>query len=231
VSKSGGKGRLSSELVAAGFAAVMTVYAAGYWRTREEAQRIDARAQERRPVQPVASPATSPATSPAAAVVQPQAALREEPLKSTPAQPAIKQSTAVAASPSLPATPAAPETITPQVAAAPPASKPLPDSPTVHGGDWRDGTYTGWGTSRHGDIKAQVVIRDGRIVDASIASCETRYPCDVIGDIIPQPVARQRPDVDRVSRATESADAYYFALVEALKEAQIPDEGQSPTTP
>ena len=66
---------------------------------------------------------------------------------------------------------------------------------------------------------ATVVIRDGRIVEAGIASCETRYPCDVIGDIIAQPVARQSPEVDRVSRATESADAYYYGLVEALKEA------------
>lgn len=104
----------------------------------------------------------------------------------------------------------------------------MPAAPPAPSGNWRDGTYTGWGTSRHGDIKAQVVIRDGRIVEASIASCETRYPCDVIGDIIPQPVARQSPEVDRVSRATESADAYYFGLVEALKEAQVPDSGQAP---
>lgn len=72
-----------------------------------------------------------------------------------------------------------------------------------------------------------MVIRDGRIVEAGIASCETRYPCDVIGDIIAQPVARQSPEVDRVSRATESADAYYFGLVEALKEAQMPVAGQT----
>lgn len=86
---------------------------------------------------------------------------------------------------------------------------------------WRDGTFTGWGTSRHGDIKAQVVIRDGRIVESGIVSCETRYPCDVIEKIIPQPVYFQSPEVDRVSRATESADAYYYALVNALAEAVV----------
>jgi uncharacterized protein with FMN-binding domain len=111
--------------------------------------------------------------------------------------------------------------------AAQPVSAPTPDVLPAPGASWRDGTYTGWGTSRHGDIKAQVVIRGGRIVEAGIASCETRYPCDVIGDIIPQPVARQSPDVDKVSRATESADAYYFGLVEALKEAQLPAAGQA----
>jgi uncharacterized protein with FMN-binding domain len=110
---------------------------------------------------------------------------------------------------------------------APPESATMPDALPTPGTHWRDGTYTGWGSSRHGDIKAQVVIRGGRIVEAGIASCETRYPCDVISDIIPQPVARQSPDVDKVSRATESADAYYFGLVEALKEAQMPAPGQA----
>lgn len=76
-----------------------------------------------------------------------------------------------------------------------------------------------------------MVIRDGRIVEAGIASCETRYPCDVIDKIIPQPVARQSPDVDRVTRATESADAYYFGLVEALKDAEVPTEGHPPSSP
>ena len=37
MAKAGGKGRISNGLVAASCAAVMAVYAAGYWRTREEA--------------------------------------------------------------------------------------------------------------------------------------------------------------------------------------------------
>jgi uncharacterized protein with FMN-binding domain len=94
---------------------------------------------------------------------------------------------------------------------------------------WRDGTYTGWGTSRHGDIKAQVVIRNGRIAESSVASCETRWPCDVISSIIPQPVERQNADVDRVSRATESTNAYYYALVAALDAALAPAADQAAT--
>src|SRR6185369_230357 len=82
---------------------------------------------------------------------------------------------------------------------------------------WLDGYYTGWGTSRHGDIQAFVRIEEGRIVDAGVASCETRYPCDVISRILLQPIAVQGPDVDRVSRATESGDAYYYGLVQALE--------------
>lgn len=246
MAKAGGKGRISNGLVAASCAAVMAVYAAGYWRTREEARRSDVRTQERRPPRPMAAPATSPVAvieppmaSPATVAESPaitptsQVALatsptseQSKPVAETPA-PTV-QSAAPSQVPIQASSPAA--TIAPSEASAAAATaalipQPAPPPPPAPSGNWRDGTYTGWGTSRHGDIKAQVVIRDGRIVEAAIASCETRYPCDVISDIVAQPVARQSPEVDRVSRATESADAYYYGLVEALKEAQVPDVG------
>ena len=85
---------------------------------------------------------------------------------------------------------------------------------------WRDGTYTGWGLSRHGDIEARVTIKNGGIVAASIATCATRYPCYVIDEILQQPLFRQSADVDRVSRATESSDAYSDAVWQALQKAQ-----------
>ena len=58
---------------------------------------------------------------------------------------------------------------------------------------WRDGTFTGWGTSRHGDIEAAVEIANGRIVKAYITQCLTRYSCSRIAGIIPQVVERQSP--------------------------------------
>jgi uncharacterized protein with FMN-binding domain len=167
-------------------------------------------------VQP-APPPTIPSKTPSApAVVSPADA--SVPALNAPAELAAAPAPAPAS-----ATASAPTAVT--------ASDPASEAAPVPSGKWRDGTYTGWGTSRHGDIKAQVVIRDGRIVEAGIASCETRYPCDVIDKIIPQPVARQSPDVDRVSRATESADAYYFGLVEALKDAEAPAGGHTPSSP
>jgi uncharacterized protein with FMN-binding domain len=149
--------------------------------------------------------------------------------KSAPDAPAAVVATAPpAAAPAARVTPEAKAATESATAAAPvTVSEPEPElfaragSQTTSGGNWRDGTYTGWGTSRHGDIKAQVVIRNGRIVESSIASCETAYPCDVISMIVHQPVDRQNPDVDRVSRATESADAYYFGLVDALADAAV----------
>ena len=85
---------------------------------------------------------------------------------------------------------------------------------------WRDGTFTGWGTSRHGDIEATVVIANGRITSASISRCLTRYSCSWITHLQAQVVTRQSADVDYVSGATVSANAFYYAVLEALKAAK-----------
>ena len=84
----------------------------------------------------------------------------------------------------------------------------------------RDGTYTGWGTSRHGDIQSSVTVKDGRIVSASIAQCLTRYSCSWISALPPQVVARQSAEVDYVSGATQSSNAFYYGVLEALKQAK-----------
>jgi uncharacterized protein with FMN-binding domain len=80
----------------------------------------------------------------------------------------------------------------------------------------KDGTYLGWGSCRHGDLQASVVIEGGRIVRAAIAQCFTRYSKNVIAQLPGQVVVRQSADVDQVSRATESSDAFYQAVTEAL---------------
>ena len=96
-----------------------------------------------------------------------------------------------------------------------PAPAPEPAKPA-----WKDGTYTGWGYSRHGNIEAAVVIESGRIASATISQCRTRYSCSVIERLPPQVAQRQSPDVDYVSGATQSADAFYGAVVEALSKAK-----------
>jgi uncharacterized protein with FMN-binding domain len=85
---------------------------------------------------------------------------------------------------------------------------------------YRDGRYLGWGYSRHGDIQAFVVIEGGRIARTGIEQCLTRYSCSVIDALPHQVVERQSPEVDYVSGATQSADAFYGAIVEALKKAK-----------
>ena len=85
---------------------------------------------------------------------------------------------------------------------------------------YKDGTYSGWGTCRHGDIQATVVVEGGRIASAAIAQCLTRYSCSWISLLPPQVVSRQSPDVDYVSGATQSANAFYYAITEALSKAK-----------
>ncbi len=95
-----------------------------------------------------------------------------------------------------------------------------------HRGLYRDGTFTGWGRSPHGRIFATVVIRRGRIASAEITTCRMRYPCSMIAALPPQVVARQAPDVDIVSGATQSGEAFSRAVSEAL--AQAVRDGRTP---
>jgi uncharacterized protein with FMN-binding domain len=227
VLKKSRKGRISNELVAASCTAILTVYASGYWRTREDDRRYADEAQARRPARPgpvTSAPVSVPVvltTTGSVPVVAPAAI---EP------QPAAKTPSKVAAAPvPAAATLARPEVPVPAQVAVVQESAPQPEAavaadeaepaPPSHK-PWLDGYYTGWGQSRHGDIQAFVTIESGRIVNAGVATCETRYPCSVISHILLQPIDLQGPDVDAVSRATESADAYYTGLVRALENAE-----------
>jgi uncharacterized protein with FMN-binding domain len=241
--KGRGKGKISNDLVAASCAAVLAVYAAGYSRTREAARRFEIHTRERRPVVPTEPAAASPRpaviaapprqSSPpkppspiAARKLRPKSAVSSAAVAAAPQPPVAAPATTVdaltvAAGPS---SPGAPREIQPVPL---PAQDTSPETPiaitrepaSASAPKWRDGTYTGLGDSPHGDIEARVVIRDGRIVEAGIATCGTRYPCSVIDPLIHQPVERQSPAVDYMSHATESSDAYYDALVAALNDA------------
>jgi len=250
----GSKKKVANSLLAAGSAAVLAVYAAGYVRTRPFADAFDKEAAERRPAvpstprriapQPVAqrriTPAAQPKAHAPAAPAIPSApnpvdyAISQAPAPSrTDAPPSLPPATVI----SQPASPAPPPTggPTPQVATTAPVpvpvfaphptiTPPAPSAPTVSAPPapprWKDGVYFGWGYSRHGDILSRVEIEDGRIVSATISECKTRYSCSDIDALPPQVIERQRADVDSVSGATESADAFYQGVFEALNQAK-----------
>ena len=65
-----------------------------------------------------------------------------------------------------------------------------------------------------------MVIEGGRIASATIAQCRTRYSCSVIAALLRKWPAGRAPEVDYVSGATQSADAFYYAVVEALAKAK-----------
>jgi uncharacterized protein with FMN-binding domain len=84
---------------------------------------------------------------------------------------------------------------------------------------YKDGSYTGTGTSRHGSIAATLVIQGGKIVSANITQCGTRYPCSMISSLPGEVVARQSGTIDFVSGATDSSTAYQGAIMSALRKA------------
>jgi uncharacterized protein with FMN-binding domain len=178
-----------------------------------EAPQAPAVALESKPV--AAQTAEESRQAPAHAVVEKPASNRD----ASPA-PAEAAAAPVAPAPAEPApAPAAVVAAVDHPAPEPPAASPAPAA-----AKYKDGTFTGWGTSRHGDIEAQVVIEGGRIVSATISQCWTRYPCSYIAPLPPQVVQRQSPEIDFVSRATDSTNAFYYGLVQALAKAKPQNE-------
>jgi uncharacterized protein with FMN-binding domain len=272
--RSGGSsgGRVANSLVAIGSASVLAIYAAGYWRTRAAAERIErASARHAAPIgvsapAPTATPVVASATASIVSAASTAAIDRDPPHAVAP--PPAATITAAKAAASVPAsaptkdasapsllkdvaasakTPRETEHIVPslessstttEVAAAQPAvmnatssagPAALPSAPALTTSNapaaasssaYKDGTYTGWGTCRHGDIQATVVVASGRITSATISQCLTRYPCSWIEALPPQVVQRQSAEVDYVSGATQSADAFYGAVTDALSKAK-----------
>ena len=220
-------------LVAIGTAAVLTVYTAGYARTRDAARRFaEADLAARRPIVParavdssIAQPSEVPEAAPApstTATDRPVVATATQPPRPSAPEPSQSSATVGDSTPanepqrdSTPATPTEPAaTPVADTVSAPPADSATKQSLL------KDGEYYGWGTSRHGDIQAGIEIKGGRITAAWIQQCLTRYSCSWISALPGQVVARQSPEVDYVSGATQSTNAFYYAVVEALARAK-----------
>lgn len=245
VERKAGSNKISPSLVALSSAAILAVYAAGYQRTSTAADRFAAQAAaaRRRAVHvgeavmtQMAAPAitTTPnrssqnvaASAPAVAahtILPPTSATSPVVPTGSPASAPSATGMALSAAavpPTVPAGNAAvvaadQRTLEPTPAAAPALAALQPKD-----NEYADGAYLGWGRCRHGEIQVKVVIVAGRISSADVSRCETRYPCTYIRRVPPQVVAWQDPGaIDNVSGATESVDAYYEALIEALSKA------------
>jgi uncharacterized protein with FMN-binding domain len=242
VSDSSSHKKVANSLVALSSAAVLAVYTAGYLRTKSAADRFAVQAAVRRPL-------PSPPSAPAAVNTQPTTApeiadrsapspphvsrrgtrvergpvdrnVRERPARSKSPVTSATTTTAAELPVSVPPSPSASLPELPPVAIEQgPVAAPMAPPPPAKT-QYKDGTYYGWGTSRHGDIQAAVVIQDGRIASATIAQCLTRYSCSVIAKLPPQVAERQSPETDYVSGATQSTNAFYYAVVEALSKAK-----------
>lgn len=215
-----------NNLLAIGSAAVLAVYAAGFFRTRAAAQRFADDSEQRRPAPAqVDNPADVP-------VLQRVDSAPVAPKKKAQAVAVLQiqlDSARVPIDSIVPAVTPLPPVVLPPAPVAPPPPPPMPvpvvvdmTPPPVEKATngLKDGTYRGWGTSRHGDIEAAVDIKDGKISAAYITQCLTRYSCSWIGHLPGQVLARQSANVDYVSGATQSSNAFYHAILEAITKAK-----------
>jgi uncharacterized protein with FMN-binding domain len=215
----------------------MTVYAAGYLRTESAAAKLEA-AERNRIVIPVEAPDAHGQAAPdgppllpasisngridAAPDTKPTAARRNAGVRTESGNQTARTKPATVPVETAPVVVAAAQSAPPttEPAAASAIATPAVPLPSIDVAKWKDGAYTGWGTSRHGDIEATVVIEGGKIASAVISQCLTRYSCSWVAHLQGQVVTRQSPEVDYVSGATQSTNAFYYAVVQALSKAK-----------
>jgi uncharacterized protein with FMN-binding domain len=106
-----------------------------------------------------------------------------------------------------------------------PAAAQRPGSGVSATPSYRDGTYSGSGTSRRGDIYADVTIQGGKITSVQITRATTYYPVSRISRLPGQVVDRQSALVDFVSGATDSSRAFRQAVASALSQASVGGSG------
>ncbi len=263
---------LKNNLVTLGSAAVFTVYSAGYFRTRDAAERFAGESVQRHaaaiaapqgnahaaaelregprndsvdlPVMRLSSTTAKAAGKTAGKTAGNGAAdargSASEPAAANTVDTATRPPSAVAAtvdaadprrrSPALQrrhrapvkvVAPVAPTPVAPVPAAAAVADSTVPNAEKkTEGAQLKDGVYYGWGTSRHGDIQASVEIKSGKIIGAYISQCLTQYSCSWVSALPGQVLQRQSAEVDYVSGATQSSNAFYYAVIDALKKAK-----------
>jgi uncharacterized protein with FMN-binding domain len=233
--------KVGNNLLAMGTAAVLGIYATGYTRTAGAAQKMaDSEGHRGTPppvvaqafpegapaprssgqAQPTAPSQTAEATAPSPADTAPAGG--ETPASAAPSPVTPKADSSPTPSTGGKAAPDKTVVAAPAPAAAPqlPATPPFPVADSAVAPPWYDGTFYGWGRSRHGDIRAGVEIAGGKIARAWVEGCYTRYSCDRIASLIPQVAERQNPEIDNVSGATQSSDAFYYGVLEALGQAK-----------
>ena len=230
--------KISNTLTALSSAAILAVHTAGYHRTSAAADRFAAAGDHDKPDPPIRTNFVAPSQAlpsfksnlavPPEEVTPKRSTKSEKPASSRLAAVSQQSVTENTLKPIEAAEPApVPVAALPAVAApildtvasdVPPPPPPAPPLPAAL--EYKDGTYTGWGSCRHGDIQASVVIQGGRIASTAISQCYTRYPCTWIADAPGQVVARQSIKVDYVSGATQSIDAFKQAVAEALSKAK-----------
>ncbi|HTD77449.1 MAG TPA: hypothetical protein VK898_07425, partial [Chloroflexota bacterium] len=183
--------RMHRGLVALSASAIAAVYMTGYLRTQAADATIAAAepsltAAPTAQVAVAAPPAVTVAPAPQT-VVQRQVPVPPRPsaTPATQAQPPAQSQPQARSQPQAQTQPQAPAQTQPQ-------SQPQPQSPSqASQAAYKDGTYTGQGTSRRGDVWVQVDVAGGRISNVSITRSTLQYPLRDIAGLPQEVVDRQ----------------------------------------
>jgi uncharacterized protein with FMN-binding domain len=185
-------------LVALSASAVAAIYMAGYLRTQAADASIAAAAVPTETA--VQAAATGSDQAAPTVTVAPQA-----PPTTTPASnPFVQRQIPVA----------------PRLAPTPQTAAPASSGSASQATQYRDGTFSGQGTSRRGDVWVNVQIQGGRISNVTITRSTLQYPLRDIANLPSEVVQRQTANVDVVSRATYSSMAFRGAVSQALASAK-----------
>ena len=120
------------------------------------------------------------------------------------------------------ATPMVAPTGVPTTAATPPpaATATATTSTAASPSTYANGTFSGSGTSRFGNVNVSVSVSNGKIANAQITSVTTKYPASRIASLPGQVVQNQTANVNLVTGATSSSQAFKQAVQQALAQAQ-----------
>lgn len=101
------------------------------------------------------------------------------------------------------------------------AATPAPATASGATAAYRDGTYTGAGSNRFGEVDVAVTIGGGAISAVDITRSTTRYPVGRIARLPGEVLSRQSAGVDFVTGATYSSRAFKDAVTQALAQAAV----------
>lgn len=85
---------------------------------------------------------------------------------------------------------------------------------------YKNGTFTGQGMNRRGSIQVQVTINNDKITDVQISDWGMHYSESDVTGLPSEVLKNQNAQVDYVSGATYSSQAFMDAVQDALNQAQ-----------
>ncbi|MFP3126194.1 FMN-binding protein [Ectobacillus funiculus] len=85
---------------------------------------------------------------------------------------------------------------------------------------YKDGTFTGTGMNRRGEMEVAVTLKKDKITDVQIINWGMHYSESDIAGLPDEVIQRQSANVDFVSGATYSSQAFTDAIQDALNNAK-----------